>query len=56
MPVKKLKVLTAWSFSRWDKHAQCPLKARLSFIDKLKEPSSRRWSAARRSARPPSST
>jgi CRISPR/Cas system-associated exonuclease Cas4 (RecB family) len=40
MPVKKLKVLTAWSFSRWDKHAQCPLKARLSFIDKLKEPSS----------------
>lgn len=31
--------LTAWSFSRWSVYDQCPLKAKLQFIDKIQEPS-----------------
>lgn len=37
MPVK-LKVLTSWSFSRYSDYQQCPLKAKLKHIDKIKEP------------------
>lgn len=33
-----IKPLTSWSFSRYDVYQQCPLKAKLKFIDKLKEP------------------
>lgn len=33
-----IKPLTSWSFSRYDTYRQCPLKAKLKFIDKLKEP------------------
>lgn len=32
--------ITAWSFSRYSVYAQCPLKAKLKFIDKLPEPGS----------------
>lgn len=32
--------ISAWSFSRWSLYEQCPLKLRLSVIDKIKEPSS----------------
>lgn len=35
-----MKTLTAWSYSRWQTYEQCPLKAKLKFIDKLPEPSS----------------
>jgi CRISPR/Cas system-associated exonuclease Cas4 (RecB family) len=31
--------ITAWSFSRYSVYKQCPLKAKLKFIDKIKEPS-----------------
>jgi len=30
--------ITAWSFSRYSTYTQCPLKAKLQFIDKIKEP------------------
>lgn len=30
--------ITAWSFSRYATYKQCPLKAKLQFIDKIKEP------------------
>lgn len=30
--------LTAWSFSRWDAHHQCPLKFKLRYLDKNEEP------------------
>ncbi len=32
--------ITSWSFSRYNTYTQCPLKAKLKFIDKLKEPGS----------------
>lgn len=32
--------ITAWSFSRWKTYSTCPLKAKLAYIDKIKEPSS----------------
>lgn len=32
--------ITSWSFSRYITYVQCPLKAKLKFIDKLKEPGS----------------
>jgi RecB family exonuclease len=35
IPIKKL---TAWSFSRYSTYKQCPLKLKLTAIDKLKEP------------------
>lgn len=30
----------AWSFSRWETYEQCPLRFKLKYIDKLKEPPS----------------
>lgn len=38
MPVKPVQKITAWSFSRWSTYELCPLKAKLAFIDKIKEP------------------
>jgi PD-(D/E)XK nuclease superfamily len=35
MPVKQI---TSWSMSRYNEYKNCPLKAKLKFIDKLKEP------------------
>lgn len=32
--------ITSWSFSRYNIYKQCPFKAKLLFIDKLKEPGS----------------
>jgi len=32
------KTLTSWSVSRYHTYKQCPLKAKLAFIDKIKEP------------------
>lgn len=34
----KPATITAWSFSRYGTYKQCPLKAKLQFIDKIKEP------------------
>jgi len=34
----KPQQITAWSFSRYSCYKQCPLKAKLQFIDKIKEP------------------
>lgn len=39
MAYKKPTQITAWSFSRYSTYVQCPLKAKLKFIDKLQEPS-----------------
>lgn len=36
----KPTTITAWSFSRWKVYEECPLKAKLKFIDKIPEPSS----------------
>lgn len=36
----QLVQLTAWSFSRWETWEECPLKAKLKFIDKIPEPAS----------------
>jgi hypothetical protein len=33
-------MITAWSFSRYNTYKQCPLKAKLQYIDKIKEPPS----------------
>lgn len=33
-----MKQLTSWSFSRYSVYKECPLKAKLKFIDKLPEP------------------
>lgn len=30
--------ITSWSFSRYSTYRQCPLKAKLQYIDKIKEP------------------
>lgn len=35
-PVKEYPPITAWSYSRYSCHAQCPLKLRYRAIDKLK--------------------
>jgi hypothetical protein len=32
--------IKTWSYSRWGTYKQCPLKAKLKFIDKLQEPGS----------------
>jgi len=34
------QVITAWSYSRYGVYEQCPLKAKLLYIDKFKEPGS----------------
>lgn len=33
-----IQQITAWSFSRYSAYQQCPFKAKLQFIDKIKEP------------------
>ena len=38
MPVKKFDKIKAWSFSRYNDYQQCPFKAKLKHVDKLKEP------------------
>lgn len=35
-----LNKITAWSYSRWNDYTLCPLKAKLKYVDKLKEPGS----------------
>lgn len=40
MTFKKDTQIKAWSFSRYNTYKQCPLKAKLKFIDKIKEPGS----------------
>lgn len=43
MPSKKLPVLSpikAWSFSRYSTYSQCPLKLKLSAVDRIQEPPS----------------
>lgn len=32
-----IKMFTAWSFSRWKDHNECPLKAKLKHLDKVPE-------------------
>lgn len=36
--MKKISQITAWSFSRYTTYNQCPLKLKLSAIDRIKEP------------------
>jgi hypothetical protein len=38
LPTAKLEVIQAWSYSRFGVYTACPYKAKLQFIDKLKEP------------------
>lgn len=38
MAYKKPTQITSWSFSRYSTYRQCPLKAKLKFIDKMEEP------------------
>jgi ATP-dependent exoDNAse (exonuclease V) beta subunit len=33
-------MITAWSYSRWNTYSQCPLKAKLEYIDKITSPPS----------------
>ena len=40
MPIATVSKMTSWSFSRWSDYQQCPLKAKLKHIDKIKEPGS----------------
>lgn len=35
-----VRKITAWSFSRYKTYIECPLKAKLKFVDNLKEPGS----------------
>lgn len=32
------KKIVAWSYSRWNEYEQCPLRAKLKVIDRMKEP------------------
>lgn len=38
MPTKPVQKITSWSFSRYSDYVQCPLKAKLKHIDKIREP------------------
>lgn len=38
MPRKKVKMFTAWSYSRLSDYESCPLMAKLKYLDKLSEP------------------
>src|SRR5580698_9342624 len=38
MPTQPLVRITSWSYSRFGTYQQCPFKAKLQYIDKLKEP------------------
>ena len=40
MPSKPIPKFTAWSYSRLGDYEQCPLRAKLKHIDKIKEPGS----------------
>ena len=40
MLVKPVKQFLAWSYSRLHTYQQCPLRAKLAFLDKVKEPES----------------
>jgi hypothetical protein len=35
VPTKAVKRITSWSYSRWAQYEECPLKAKLKFLDKL---------------------
>lgn len=35
---KKNEFITSWSFTRYNDHRQCPLKAKLKHVDKIEEP------------------
>jgi len=38
MPSKPIRKLTAWSYSRYYTYSVCPRKAKLGYIDKIREP------------------
>ena len=38
MAIRKPTQITSWSFSRYAVYKQCPLKAKLKFIDRIQEP------------------
>lgn len=38
MPIKKVKRITAWSYSRLTAWEECPFKAKMKFIEKVEEP------------------
>jgi hypothetical protein len=40
MPTRAIERITSWSFSRYETYKECPLKAKLKFIDRKKEPGS----------------
>jgi len=40
IPTPKLVQITAWSYSRYGTYTQCPFKAKLTCIDKMREPDS----------------
>lgn len=40
MPTKPKPRITAWSYSRLNDYQQCPLRAKLKYVDRLKEPGS----------------
>lgn len=40
MPKPPAPKIDAWSFSRWNTYRQCPLKAKLTYVDKLPTPPS----------------
>lgn len=40
MPTKSIPKFTAWSYSRLGDYEQCPLRAKLKHIDRVKEPGS----------------
>lgn len=37
--MKKTKRITSWSYSRYRDYVQCPFKAKLKYVDRIKEPS-----------------
>lgn len=38
MPTKRAMQITSWSISRWTTYNECPLKAKLKFIERREEP------------------
>lgn len=38
MPIKKLQQITSWSYSRLTTYILCPFKAKLTILDRMKEP------------------
>lgn len=39
MPIKTVRKITSWSYSRFSQYNKCPASAKYKFIDKLPEPS-----------------